>query len=97
MKKKKLNKKLKYQVKLHIYRKKIGMTQKDMAKFLDINVRTYHFKEKGLQEFKGSELYKLAKLFGVTIEELFIFEFEDEFEDGRNENEVNSCEEKMMA
>lgn len=88
-----MKKKLKYQFKLHIHRKSRGMTQADMAKFLGINVRTYHFKENGLQEFKGTELYKLAKFFGVTIEELIIFEFEDD----ANEIEINRCEEKIMA
>lgn len=52
-------------------RKKSGLRQEDVAKKLDVDQSTVSFWESG--RFKPSRKYrkKLAKLYGLTVEELF--------------------------
>lgn len=39
------------------------ITQEDMAKLLNIDVRTYQNKEKGVTQFKQNEMFIIAKFF----------------------------------
>ncbi len=57
-------------------RKSINKTQADIAKLLDINQATFSKKEKGVSEFKKTEMEKIASLFkqyypSITLEEIF--------------------------
>ncbi|PKG22726.1 helix-turn-helix transcriptional regulator [Niallia nealsonii] len=58
------------------YRKMIGLTQKEMAKRLNISEGTYRNKEKGKVSFKDGEMKILFDLVnkelpGVTINDIF--------------------------
>lgn len=58
------------------YRKMIGLTQKEMAKYLDISELTYRNKEKGRIPFKDFEMLKFLELLkpikpDIRIEEIF--------------------------
>lgn len=48
------------------------ITQEDMAKLLDIDVRTYQNKEKGVTQFKQNEMFIIAKFFNKKIDEIFL-------------------------
>lgn len=57
-------------------RKSINKTQADIAELLDINQATFSKKEKGLSEFKKTEMEKLTCFFrqyypSITLEEIF--------------------------
>ncbi|MFQ7598188.1 helix-turn-helix transcriptional regulator [Veillonella sp.] len=47
------------------------ITQEDMAKLLNIDVRTYQNKEKGVTQFKQNEMFIIAKFFNKKIDEIF--------------------------
>lgn len=47
------------------------MTQKQMADLLGISVMTYKRKESGEYPFNSDEMFKIAELFNVKIDELF--------------------------
>lgn len=47
-------------------------TQEDMAKLLNIDVRTYQNKEKGVTQFKQNEMFIIAKFFNKKIDEIFL-------------------------
>lgn len=54
------------------------ITQEDMAKLLNIDVRTYQNKEKGVTQFKQNEMFIIAKFFNKKIDEIFLpTNFED--------------------
>ena len=57
-------------------RKYHELTHKDMANLLQIDPRTYANKERGISEFKASEMFIIAKRFNKSIEEIF---FPDDF------------------
>lgn len=59
------------QGKLMILRKEHHQTQDDLAKFLGISKGSYKNKETGKTEFTMSEFYKLSKLYGVKMDEIF--------------------------
>jgi len=60
------------QKKLFLERKiERSMTQKDMADLLGISVMTYKRKESGEYPFNQDEMFKIAELFNVKIDELF--------------------------
>lgn len=48
---------------LRFARNKTGLTQKDVAKVLNIRVETYSLKERGLQQFTLEEFDKIINLF----------------------------------
>lgn len=48
------------------------ITQEDMAKLLNIDVRTYQNKEKGVTQFKQNEMFIIAKFFNKKIDEIFL-------------------------
>lgn len=59
---------------LKSYRVRAGVTQKIIAKLLQIDVTTYSKKENGIIEFKASEILILKKTLNLTpmeIDEIF--------------------------
>lgn len=59
---------------LKSYRVRVGITQKILAKLLQIDVTTYSKKENGVIEFKASEILILKKTLNLTpieIDEIF--------------------------
>ena len=60
------------QWKLEEMRETNKVTQEDLANLLNINTTTYRRKEKGDAEFKGSEMFAIAKRFNVEIEDIFL-------------------------
>lgn len=52
-------------------RKLNGLSQKDMAKKLEISHHSYRNKENGTTEFTLSEAKKVSDIFGLTIENIF--------------------------
>lgn len=60
------------QEKLMIIRKKSGLRQVDMAKFLGISPNSYNHKEKGTKQFKANEMFKIADYFHLKIEDIFL-------------------------
>lgn len=60
------------QKKLFLERKiERSMTQKQMADLLGISALTYKRKESGEYPFNQDEMFKIAELFNVKIDELF--------------------------
>lgn len=57
--------------KLVALRSKHNMSQQDMARLLDISVRSYGMKERAQREFKLEEVYKISKCFKLKIEDIF--------------------------
>lgn len=51
-------------------RKKIS--QENMAKLINVDVRTYQNKEKGITQFKGDEMFTIARFFNKKIDEIFL-------------------------
>lgn len=49
--------------KVKAFREAIGLTQKDLAKILDISVDSYSRKERGVSEFRKNEMMKITDLF----------------------------------
>ena len=60
------------QEKLYLLRKKNGLSQRKVAKLLDINYKTYSQKELGHSEFNANEMFKLSQFFNMPIEDIFI-------------------------
>jgi len=72
------------QKKLKAWRKFHGYTCKDMANLIEVSPRTYYNKEQGITQFKANEMYKIADLFGMTLDEVFTRpEGEEEKQEGR--------------
>lgn len=53
-------------------RKENKISQKKLAKELNINVASYINKELGKSEFKLSEMYKISDYFGKSMEDIFL-------------------------
>lgn len=47
-------------------------TQEELAVLLNINTTSYRNKEKGITEFKSSEMFIIAKKYNKNIEEIFL-------------------------
>lgn len=62
---------------LRSLREKQGMTQEDLAIKAGVSRQTIISLEKGKYNPSIFLAYKLARIFNITIEELFIFEKED--------------------
>ena len=60
------------QEKLIAWRKFYGITQKEMADKIGIDVRTYINKEQGLSQFKANEMFLIAKILKKDISEIFV-------------------------
>jgi putative transcriptional regulator len=57
---------------LILLRKKNDIKQQELADLLEINVKTYNFKEIGRNEFTMNEMFKIANFFHKTVEEIFL-------------------------
>ncbi len=62
--------------KLKDYRKLSNMTQDDLARAVDVTRQTIISLESGRYDASLKLAHKLAAFFGISIEELFIFEEE---------------------
>lgn len=60
------------QWKLEDLRELSGDTQEQMAHLLNINVSSYRNKEKGDTEFRATEMFKIARYYNRTIEDIFL-------------------------
>ncbi len=56
------------------YRKQVKITQDELAKAVEVTRQTIISLENGKFDASLKLAHKLAKYFGITIEELFIFE-----------------------
>lgn len=59
------------QGKLLVLRKEKGVSQKELAELIGVSTESYRRKENGLNEFKLSEMFKLAKFFDKDIGDIF--------------------------
>lgn len=66
-------------------RKKMGIKQEDFAKAMHVSRQTISSLETGRYNPSIFLAYKIARFFGMTIEEVFIFD--DENTEGGNKNE----------
>ncbi|PNY20533.1 Helix-turn-helix domain protein [Streptococcus parauberis] len=62
--------------KVKAFREAIGLTQKDLAKILDISVDSYSRKERGVSDFRKNEMLKITDIFknnGIdeSLQEIF--------------------------
>ena len=48
------------------------MTQAEIADYLGISTKTYRNKELGNSEFTMDEMFKIAKLFNMRIDDIFL-------------------------
>ena len=58
-------------------RKEKGIRQDDFAKYMGVSRQTISSLENGRYNPSITLAYKIAKYFGMTIEEVFVFEEED--------------------
>lgn len=58
-------------------RKERGIRQDDFAKYMGVSRQTISSLENGRYNPSITLAYKIAKYFGMTIEEVFVFEEED--------------------
>jgi DNA-binding XRE family transcriptional regulator len=47
-------------------------SQETLAKLINVDVRTYQNKEKGVTQFKQNEMFIIAKHFNCKVDELFL-------------------------
>jgi putative transcriptional regulator len=59
------------------YRAKQNLTQDDLARMVQVRRETIVFLEQGKYNPSLKLAHDIAKVFGLTIEELFIFEVEE--------------------
>lgn len=60
------------QKKLISWRRYHGITQKEMADKLGVDIRTYINKEQGVTQFKANEMFLIANILGKEISEIFL-------------------------
>lgn len=60
------------QYKLEALRRSLKESQEDMAKLINVDVRTYQNKEKGITQFKGDEMFLIAQHFNKKIDDIFL-------------------------
>ena len=58
-------------------RKENNMTQQDLADRMSVSRQTINSLERGKYDPSIGLAYRIAKLFGLTIEEVFLFEEEE--------------------
>lgn len=63
---------IKAQQKLIAWRRFKGISQKEMANYLGIDVRTYINKEQGITQFKANEMFAIAQKLQMSISEIFV-------------------------
>lgn len=56
---------------LKILRVKLGLTQEEFAKYIDIPISTYRNKENCESKFTLEEAYRISKIADKSIEEIF--------------------------
>jgi putative transcriptional regulator len=61
-------------------REKLGMTQEDLSKVVEVSRQTIISLEKGKYKPSLTLAHKLAQLFGCRIEDIFIFEGDENIE-----------------
>lgn len=60
------------QSRLYDLRKHVkGMTQQQMADYLNISVKAYRDKENGKNQFTQDEMFAISKLFDLNIDTIF--------------------------
>lgn len=57
--------------KLKEYRKKLGLTQEEVAKMLGLTTQTYQNYELGRREPDNATLLKMADFYNITLDEMF--------------------------
>ena len=60
------------QEKLLVLRKKMGISQRELASYLGISLKSYSMKERGERQFTLDEMFKLRDFFGLSIEDIFM-------------------------
>lgn len=60
------------QEKLAALRRYHGLSQKDMADLIGVDVRTYINKESGISQFKANEMFIISQKFGKLVDEIFL-------------------------
>lgn len=60
------------QIKLYELRKEAGLTQAQMAEKLNISETTYRSKELGQTDFKSTEMFIIASVLHLGINEIFL-------------------------
>lgn len=60
------------QSKLLILRKEKNVTQKQMAKLIDVTMKTYSAKERGEYPFDADEMFKISNFFKKNIQDIFL-------------------------
>lgn len=60
------------QEKLLVLRKKMGVSQRELASYLGISLKSYSMKERGERQFTLDEMFKLRDFFGLGIEDIFM-------------------------
>lgn len=60
------------QEKLLVLRKKMGISQRELASYLGISLKSYSMKERGERQFTLDEMFKLRDFFGLEIEDIFM-------------------------
>lgn len=63
--------------KIRDLRKELGITQEDLAQRAEVSRQTISSLEKGRYDPSIFLAYKIAKIFGLTIEDVFIFDEEE--------------------
>ena len=63
--------------KIEEIRKERGIRQEEFAKYMGVSRQTISSLENGRYNPSITLAYKIAKYFGMTIEEVFVFEEED--------------------
>lgn len=56
---------------VYVHRKERNLNQSDIAKILSIRTETYCKKETGKRDFNETEMKRLAKYYGCTLDDLF--------------------------
>lgn len=60
------------QTKLLELRKKKKLSQEKMAQLLGISKVSYNHKENGIVEFKSDEMFRVSKIMGLSIDQIFL-------------------------
>ena len=60
------------QSKLASLRRYKDMSQREMAVLMGVETETYSNKERGVTQFKASEMFIIANIFNMKIDEIFL-------------------------
>ncbi|PWR71684.1 helix-turn-helix transcriptional regulator [Methanospirillum lacunae] len=71
--------------KIRIYRAIHALTQEELARLIGVTRKTVNTIERGKYNPSVDIAYRMAKIFGITIEELFCFEEEGEMKSPEEE------------